>query len=174
MNDKKQQKRSGLTSFSKSFKPKVRLRDKPCRLHLHFRGALRQVVSRLDYLAALDETGERFVFATIKDLHGHCKDYKTKKPYHPRMLKACVRYLKSKNIIGERTSRERDGLLYFGRVVAEHDKVTGTVGKCCAFRMESMQSASPPASPPASPSASPPASPSASTQNRKVHHPFGV
>jgi hypothetical protein len=161
-------KRSGLTNFSNSFKPKVRLRDKPCRLHKHYRNALRQVVSRLDYLAGLDGTGERFVYATIKDLNKHCKDYETGKPYSQRMLEACLTYLHGQKVIGDRNQRARDDEIRSGVIVAEHDKITEIInGKFCVFCTRSTHGASVPASV----RASVPASVPASVENEKC---FGV
>jgi hypothetical protein len=134
-----------ITNFNKSFKPRVPLpRDgKPCRLHRHYRNALRQVVSRLDYLAGLDETGERFVYATVIDLQKHCKDFETGKPYSIRILEACLRYLRSQKVASEYSYRFRKEAMRGGRVIAEHDRITEIIeGKICAFCIEKLAVAS--------------------------------
>jgi hypothetical protein len=132
-----------ITNFSKSFLADVPLprkkqdapKDEPCphcKLSRHFRFALRQVVNKADYLAGIDRCGERFIFAGLDWFQRESVDYKTKKPFDYRMVKACWSKMKELGIV-TRAQRVRDGAMRSGWLVVSHDDVTQIQGHVCVW-----------------------------------------
>lgn len=135
--------------FTHSLKPIIKLKpDKKCRLKDHWSGVCKQVAGYLDYMAALDETGERFVFAGVPKITSHTKklkdkskNFKDKPKYSQRAVEAAMHRLRADKVIsGEERDqrgrlvsyRERDGIMWEGYLVAAHDSMTSIIdGHCC-------------------------------------------
>jgi hypothetical protein len=124
----------------RNFKPQVSLpkNGKPCSLERHYAGALRQYIGILDELASHDP--ERFVWATDAYLLSHCRKYREEKIfkagkvlYSERIIKDCKFVLRLQDVISTRVQRERFGVLRWGVIVAEHDKIAHVRGKRCVL-----------------------------------------
>jgi len=138
-----------ITNFSKSFKPVVELpRDgSGCKLHRHYRHFLRQIVSRLDYLAGLDQSGERFVFAGNQNFITHCKNFDSGKHPSERMVIACLKHLLAQGVY-KTEKKVRLGAERTGKTVAKHDDLTQIIdAKYCVFCGPTSPATSPPTSP---------------------------
>ena len=128
-----------ITTFTKSFKPVVPLpRDgSACKLHFHYRHFLRQIVSRLDHMAGLDVTGERFTWEGNKNLTKHCKEFDSEgrfvKNASGRMVRECLKFLRAQGVYTVEI-KTRNGAERTGRVVAKHDDLTKIMdSKICVF-----------------------------------------
>jgi hypothetical protein len=129
---------------SSSFNSQVRVRHSKknpaengtCDLKRHFDKALREVVGRIDLLAKLDKTGERFVFE--KQMRTALGTYRwenrarVKKLSH-RTVKRMLHTLREWHIVSDRLSRIRNGRQYWGYIVAEHNSVCFNDGKTCTL-----------------------------------------
>lgn len=128
-----------LTTFAKSFKPVVPLpRDgSSCELHRHYRHFLRQIVSRLDYMAGLDVSGERFTWESNESLTKHCKEFDSEgravKNASGRMVRECLKFLRAQGVYTVE-NKTRNGAERPGKVVAKHDDLTKIMdAKICVF-----------------------------------------
>jgi hypothetical protein len=138
-----------ITNFSKSFRPMVELPQdgSGCNLHRHYRHFLRQMVSRLDYLAGLDRSGERFVFAGNRNFIMHCKNFDSGKHPSERMVIACLKQLRAQGIY-KIEKKVRQGSEHTGKTVAKHDDLTKIMdAKYCVFCDPTSPATSPPTSP---------------------------
>jgi len=123
-------------NFNKSFRRKVDVsRAGSHRLEHHFLKIARGFVHRLDFLAELDVTGERFVFEEV--LHtaikmAYFKRGERTKGASRRQITRIMEMLREKEVISERMLRDRDGL-HWGFIVTPHDALCVREGKNCVF-----------------------------------------
>jgi hypothetical protein len=111
-------------AFSSSFRPRYRnlKTDEECALENHYSGALRELVGRLNHLAGLDTTGERFVFSGVDNMVEKCHRYQQpENRFSKSMIEKVLKELRSRYIISKRLVRVRDGKEYVGFIVAPHD-----------------------------------------------------
>ena len=107
----------------RNFIPQVRLRGAGCSLKRHFRGALRQVIGRWDYLAEHDP--ERFVWESLSNTARNCTNYKTGERYTQRCVEKVKRIARIYGLISPQVQRMRYGVLREGFILADH----GTLAK---------------------------------------------
>jgi nucleotide-binding universal stress UspA family protein len=108
----------------RNFIPQVRLRGAGCSLKRHFRGALRQVIGRWDYLAEHDP--ERFVWESLSNTARNCTNYKTGERYTLRWVESVKAVARSLGLISVQLQRVRYGVLREGFILADHDKIAET------------------------------------------------
>jgi hypothetical protein len=143
-----QEKRKHVTSFSKCCRPFVPISEtNRCTLRDHFivETALREVVARVDFLAALDRSGERFIFCKLyADLLEHCHD-KAGNGFSKRIIEDCVRFLRQRGIL-RAVVRKRFGFDCKGWIIASHDSLATTEDGYCILRAIGQPSCHPGAS----------------------------
>src|SRR5580692_10628787 len=110
--------------FSNSFRPRLRdlKPDEKCELKNHYSGALQELVGRLDFMASIDATGERFVFSGVDNMVAKCHRYQQpENRFSKSTIEKVLKELRSRYIISKRLVRVRDGKEYVGFIVAPHD-----------------------------------------------------
>jgi hypothetical protein len=114
----------------------VRRKDRQCFWRFHFRHGMRAVVSRLDWWAYKDPTGERFVFERqIKTASAAAvfKDGQREAGLSWTTMKRVMAELRNLHIVSDRLVRVRNHTPHWGYIVAEHDHACGNDGKTCTF-----------------------------------------
>jgi hypothetical protein len=113
-----------------------RRKDSCCSLHSHFKHGARGIVSRLDWWAHKDPTGERFVFEKQMNTAASAavfKDGKREVGLSWATMKRVMAELRELHIVSDRLVRIRNHTAHWGYIVAEHDHVCGNDGKTCTF-----------------------------------------
>jgi len=126
------------TRYAKSFHKKVRPpAGERCSLKWHYTGVMRELIGFFDEMAALDETGERFVFTSIayiiETAEKNCKRFNGK-PYSESSIRHGLAEARARRVISKLLERERwlsSGekghqvwRVLVGSIVANHDCVT--------------------------------------------------
>jgi hypothetical protein len=119
-------------SFSGSFQ-RVSQWENCSQLAHHYRGAMREVVSYLDLLAANDE--ERFVFCSVDNIANHCEKYQSKQLHGKRWVQKVLAELRRRHFVSGRLVRVRRYEEVTGFIVAPHSCLTQTMPDgTCIFR----------------------------------------
>lgn len=96
----------------------LRTTDAECGYKFHCSGAVRQVLTFVDKLAANDE--ERFVFCRVGSIVKHCKHKDKETVYSQRIVEGVLAYLRQQCIITPYFTHPRKGK---GYAVMPHDAV---------------------------------------------------
>lgn len=109
------------------YRPTVRLKPGvECKLEKHYRGVLRRVVSKLDYLAR--KNPNRFVYVTVPALTKMCVKFKDGKPtgeaFTQRSVELALAFLRRQGFISALSEQETDGGMRRGFFVIDHANIT--------------------------------------------------
>src|SRR5580700_1619066 len=105
--------------------------DAGCSWMRHFRGALRQFITKADFMAGLNEY--RFVYAGMPWFQNECKDRKSGKMFSERQIRYCIKIARELGIASYRMSMQIEGVWREGFIFKAHECVTKRNGNKCGF-----------------------------------------